>query len=196
MMRWQANQSRGNFAHVGRTLGNNDPLYDRKRTDSLQEKANKIGPIGRYAWILAVFAPVPALAQDASNPSNLADAFDSSTIIIAAERDACYRFDVYLATTREQQIRGLMHVRRMPEFSGMLFLYSEPAVRSMWMKNTYLPLDILFIREDGTISNIVADTEPLSLTSIASTEPVFFVLELNAGTAARLHIDSNSRVNL
>ena len=54
---------------------------------------------------------------------DLTNAFDTSTIIIAAEKDACYRFDVYLAKSREQQIRGLMHVRHLPEFSGMLFIY-------------------------------------------------------------------------
>jgi uncharacterized membrane protein (UPF0127 family) len=89
-----------------------------------------------------------------------------------------------------------MHVRHLPEFSGMLFIYEEAAMRSMWMKNTYIPLDILFIREDGTVSNIVENTEPLSLASIRSTEPGFYVLELNAGVTARLHIDTESRIHL
>jgi uncharacterized membrane protein (UPF0127 family) len=161
------------------------------------QKISKItGYVRRYVWFFAVFTPLPAIGQDAAESGNLADAFDSTTIIIEAEQDACYRFDVYLATAREQQIRGLMHVRRLPGFGGMLFVYTEPAMRSMWMKNTYISLDILFIREDGTISNIVADTEPLSLNSISSTEPVFYVLEINAGVAEKLHIDGNSRVHL
>ena len=177
-------------------MGNNDPLYDHKRPESLQQKSKKTAYYRRYAWLLAVFAPLPAFVQEPADPGNLADSFDSATIIIEAAQDACYRFDVYLATAREQQIRGLMHVRRLPGFGGMLFVYTEPAMRSMWMKNTYISLDILFIREDGTISNIVADTEPLSLNSISSTEPVFYVLEINAGVAEKLHIDGNSRVHL
>ena len=143
-----------------------------------------------------MFAPWPALSQDSSANGKLADDFDSTTIIIEAEKDACHRFDVYLATAREEQIRGLMYVRRLAGLSGMLFVYTEPAMRSIWMKNTYISLDILFIREDGTISNIVADTEPLSLKSISSTEPVHYVLELNAGVTAKLYIDNNSRVHL
>ncbi len=177
-------------------MGNNDPLYDLKRPDSLQKRLKIIAHFRRCALLFAVFAPWPAYSQDSSESGNLAEDFDSTTIIIEAEKDACHRFDVYLAAAREQQIRGLMYVRRLSGFSGMLFVYTEPAMRSMWMKNTYISLDILFIREDGTISNIVADTEPLSLKSISSTEPVHYVLELNAGITTKLHIDSNSRVHL
>jgi len=150
----------------------------------------------RCAWILAVFATFQALGQEIPDADELSSAFDSGTIIIEAEKDACYRFDVYLATSREQQIRGLMHVRQLPEFSGMLFSYSQPNLHSMWMKNTYISLDILFIRGDGTISNIAADTEPLSLKSISSAEPVSYVLELNAGVTSRLQIGTRSLVHL
>ena len=159
------------------------------------------GPAGtrasRRALIYVAFAAttffwfVAARADD-----ELASAFDSSTIIIEARQDACYRFDVYLAISREQQLRGLMHVRHLPEFTGMLFVYASPDMRSMWMKNTYLSLDILFVREDGTIANIAANTEPLSLKPIGSTEPVTYVLELNAGVSAKLHIDTDSLIHL
>jgi len=177
-------------------LGNNDPLYDHKRPESLQNNRKKRVRIRRYAWLVAVFAALPAIGQDNKDSDDLSSAFDSGTIIIEAEKYACYRFDVYLARSREQQIRGLMDVRYMPEFTGMLFGYTQPNIRSMWMKNTYISLDILFIREDGTISNIVANTEPLSLKSISSTEPVSYVLELNAGVTAKLHINTNSQVHL
>lgn len=162
----------------------------------MRKNQKKYGRFRRYAWLAAAFAVSPAFGQDVSGAEDLATVFGSGTIIIEAERDACYRFDVYLATSQNQQVRGLMQVRRLPEFSGMLFVYTESAMRSMWMKNTYIPLDILFIRKDGTISNIVANTEPLSLKSISSTEPGFYVLELNAGVTARLHIGTNSRVHL
>ena len=62
------------------------------------------------------------------------------------------------------------------------------------MKNTFIPLDMLFIRFDGTVSSVIANTEPQSLKSQSAVEPVTFVLELNAGTAARLAIDENSRI--
>ena len=196
MMRWQANQSPVFFAHVGPGLGNNDPLYDHESPNSLQNIRKKRARIWGYAWLLAVFAALQATGQDISDADDLAIAFETTTIIIEAEKDACYRFDVYLATSREQQLRGLMHVRQLPEFSGMLFGYSEPYPQSMWMKNTYISLDILFIRADGTISNIEANTEPLSLESISSTEPVSYVLELNAGVTSKLRIGTGSLVHL
>ncbi len=146
--------------------------------------------------ILAVFGSVEAICQDASDADKLSSAFETGTIIIEAEKDACYRFDVYLAKSREQQVRGLMHIRQLPEMRGMLFIYSVPAMRSMWMKNTYISLDILFIREDGTISNIEANTEPLSLKSISSTEPAYYVLELNAGVTSKLRIGVESLIHL
>jgi len=124
----------------------------------------------------------------------LDEAFDRDVLIIEASEHACYRFDIWLAIDRSQQLRGLMHVRDMSETSGMLFVYSNAEYHSMWMKNTYIPLDIAFARSDGSISNIAANTEPLSLKSIGSTDAVKYVLELNAGTAERLSIDENSRL--
>ena len=87
-----------------------------------------------------------------------------------------------------------MHVRQMPEFTGMLFVYRDTNIHSMWMKNTFIPLDILFVRADGTVSSIAYDTEPQSLQSIAALEPVRYVLELNAGVAEKLSIDKYSRL--
>jgi hypothetical protein len=66
----------------------------------------------------------------------------------------------------------------------------------MWMKNTYIPLDIVFARGDGSVSSVAENTEPLSLKSISAIEPVNYVLELNAGTAEKLGIDSGSRLIL
>ncbi len=121
-------------------------------------------------------------------------AFDRDVLIIEATEFACYRFDIWLAIERSQQLRGLMHVHEMPETSGMLFVYDSAEYQSMWMKNTYISLDIAFVRSDGSISNIVANTEPQSLKSISSTDAVMYVLELNAGTADRLSIDEHSRL--
>jgi len=126
--------------------------------------------------------------------NDLDSAFDKDILVIAASEHACYVFDIYVAKTREQQSRGLMYVRYMPESTGMLFVYRQPRVLSMWMKNTYMPLDMLFIRADGSIANIETNTEPLSLESIRAIEPLNFVLELNAGVTGRLRIDTQSRV--
>ncbi len=193
-------------------MSNNDPLFDNRSVRTLRKNPGtgnglhsnsglRPGPAGtrvsRHARIYVAFAAaIISCVIAAKADDDLASAFDSSTIIIAAREDACYRFDVYLATSREQQLRGLMHVRHLPEFTGMLFVYPSPDMRSMWMKNTYLSLDILFVHEDGTISNIAANTEPLSLKPIGSTEPVSYVLELNAGVSSKLRIDTDSLIHL
>lgn len=142
--------------------------------------------------ILAALA-LAAGAYAAADES-LAAAFEKDVLIIEASKHACYRFDIYLATTYEQQRRGLMHVRELPQTTGMLFVYSDTDYHSMWMKNTFIPLDISFAENDGTIVNIVAHTEPQSLKSIASIRPVNYVLELNAGVTERLSITAGSRL--
>jgi uncharacterized membrane protein (UPF0127 family) len=119
-------------------------------------------------------------------------AFGRDVVIVQASKHACYRFDIWLALERPQQMRGLMHVREMPDTSGMLFVYDSADTHSMWMKNTYISLDIAFVRSDGSIANIETHTEPLSLQSISSIDAVTYVLELNAGVAERLYLDSDS----
>ena len=136
-----------------------------------------------------------ALAQD-YGPDDLDEAFGRTTVVISASSQACYRFDLWLATERSQQMRGLMFVRDLPAFTGMLFVYREPGRRSMWMKNTYIPLDMLFILADGTISSIEYATETLSLNSISSSEPVNFVLELNSGVTDALGIVAGDQLLL
>lgn len=135
------------------------------------------------------------MAQTVSyGPADLDSSFAKDTLVIHATENACYRFDIWLATVRDQQMRGLMFVRDLPEFTGMLFVYDRPGRRSMWMKNTYIPLDIVFIRDDGVVSSIVADAEPLNLTSLSSIEPVPYVLELGGGVAEKLGISAGDRV--
>lgn len=132
-----------------------------------------------------------SLAANAEEPID--QAFDKDVLVIAA-RDACHRFDIYLALSREQQIRGLMRVRSLPASTGMLFVYTVEDYHSMWMKNTFIPLDILFVKNDGSVSSIAKNTVPQSLESIRSTEPVMFVLELNAGITEHLAIEPGSQL--
>jgi uncharacterized membrane protein (UPF0127 family) len=124
--------------------------------------------------------------------ADLAAAFGQAVIVIEANEFGCFKFDVFVAETIEQQRRGLMFVRDLPQQTGMLFIYADTGIHSMWMKKTFIPLDIAFIREDGSIASVARNTEPQSLRSIRSTEPVSFVLELNAGVADRLSIGTDS----
>lgn len=97
-------------------------------------------------------------------------------------------FNVELARTEQEQRHGLMFRTHMAADHGMLFDFGSEQPISMWMKNTYMPLDMFFIGEDGRIHNIVSDTTPESLTPINSDGEVRYVLEVNAGTAARTGI--------
>ncbi len=99
-----------------------------------------------------------------------------------------HRLNVYLAQNNAQRGKGLMCVRQMADDTGMLFWYQQPRVVSMWMKNTYIPLDMLFVQGNGRILNIAENTAPHSLESVAATDVVSAVIELNGGTVSRLHI--------
>lgn len=106
-----------------------------------------------------------------------------------------YVFDVELALTPQQQQRGLMYRTTMPANSGMIFIFSQDRPASFWMKNTYLSLDIIFIRSDGIIANIARGTVPCSEESVPSDGPVRAVLELNAGTTQLLSIEAGDRID-
>ena len=105
-----------------------------------------------------------------------------------------HRFTVEIADTPALQARGLMFRRELPRDTGMLFVYDAEATVTMWMKNTYLPLDMIFIAADGSIINIVERTVPLSTQIISSGGPALAVLEINGGTASRLAIAVGDQV--
>ena len=114
-------------------------------------------------------------------------------LTIATDDDATM-FTVEIADTELSRERGLMFRQRLPEGRGMLFDFGQPRPVSMWMKNTYISLDMLFIRADGTIAYIAENTVPKSLEAIGITEPVLAVLELRAGTARKKDIRAGDTV--
>lgn len=105
-----------------------------------------------------------------------------------------HRFRVEVARTSAEQAHGLMFRTEMGPNEGMLFPTDRPQARSFWMKNTVIPLDLLFIGQDGLVSNIAANAVPYSLEPIPSSGPVIAVLELNGGRAAELGIRPGARV--
>ncbi len=104
-------------------------------------------------------------------------------------------FTVEVADTRARRIQGLQHRKALAPDAGMLFDYGESREIAMWMKNTHIPLDMLFIDDAGRVARVASDTEPFSLTPISSGEPVQAVLELNAGTAQTLGIRPGDRIH-
>ena len=105
-----------------------------------------------------------------------------------------HQFTVELATTPDQMEQGLMFRQSLAADAGMLFDYRAPAMAAMWMKNTLIPLDMLFVDERGRVINIHERAVPGSLDPIAAAAPARAVIELNGGTAARLGIRSGDRV--
>ena len=109
-------------------------------------------------------------------------------------RSGTHNFTVEVARTPQEQATGLMHRQSLGPDRGMLFPYDPPQPASFWMKNTLIPLDIIFIRADGTIARIAADTVPLSLEPVPSLEPVAAVLEIAGGRSAELGISPGDTV--
>ena len=105
-------------------------------------------------------------------------------------------FRVWIARTPRHRAQGLMYVRTLDADRGMLFVFPTGLVASFWMRNTYVSLDMLFVRADGRIANIAASTRPLTTEPYSATERVVAVLEVPAGTAARLRIRPGDRVLL
>ena len=105
-----------------------------------------------------------------------------------------YAFQVEVARNDADRAQGLMYRRNLAPDRGMLFDFARVQPISMWMQNTYIPLDMIFIRADGTIARVAENAEPLSTRTIPSGEPVLAVLEVIGGTAARLGIKPGDRV--
>lgn len=112
--------------------------------------------------------------------------------IVTAQGEHVFRIE--MADNPSERSQGLMYRRELAPDAGMLFDFDEQRPVAMWMKNTYIPLDMLFIRRNGTIVTIAENTVPFSLQSIPSGEPVSGVLEVNGGTVRRLGIRPGDRV--
>jgi uncharacterized membrane protein (UPF0127 family) len=134
-----------------------------------------------------------ALAALFLTVSLAARAADETTLEIVT-KNGVHVFSVELARTDEERQKGLMFRKELPEGKGMLFDFKPDQDVSMWMRNTYIPLDMLFINADGTIRRIAENTEPLSEKTIPSGGPVRGVLEVIGGTAKKLGIAAGDKV--
>lgn len=121
----------------------------------------------------------------------LASGLDRLQIVTAS---ATHEFEVEIASDDASRERGLMYRRFLPPNQGMLFEFDLDAPVSFWMKNTYIPLDMIFISRAGVVENIVANAEPLSERVIPSGSPCAAVLELNGGTAAAIGLKAGDMV--
>jgi uncharacterized membrane protein (UPF0127 family) len=151
--------------------------------DAFREAAMRLIGLAAIGLILVSCLPdeVPAGAGEANR----------LTVVTGSGR---HQFEIEVAATSDTQARGLMYRRKLAPDAGVLFVYPATGPLSMWMKNTYLPLDMLFIDAAGHITHIVERTVPLSTRIIRSNGPARAVLEVNGGTVDRLGIAKGDRV--
>lgn len=148
---------------------------------------------GWACFVFAVLCCARALG-DENAAQSLDRVFERSSLQIATPDARVHTFNVWIADDDARRARGLMFIERLDEDAGMLFVYPQPQQISMWMKNTHVPLDMLFVRADGRVERVVENTEPMSLKTIESKAQVLAVIELAAGSAARLKIRPGARV--
>jgi uncharacterized membrane protein (UPF0127 family) len=141
------------------------------------------------AVVLSLALPLAACGTGAGEAERAA----AIPLTIAAA-DGAHDFRVEVARTVEEQAQGLMFRTSLPADGGMLFPFEKPKIASFWMKNTLIPLDMIFVRADGSIDRIAENTIPESLAPVVSAGEVAAVLELAGGTAARLGIDETAKV--
>lgn len=141
----------------------------------------------------AVLAFVVMIAWSVSVSVQAQATFDRTKLSIETAGGS-HEFDIELALEPAQQSQGLMFRRQLAVDAGMLFFHPRERVATMWMRNTFVPLDMLFVATDGRIVHIVERTVPQSLATISAGRPVRAVLEVNAGTVRRLAIKSGDRL--
>jgi uncharacterized protein len=145
-----------------------------------------LGPVLAAAVISVCFAQSAPIESLAHFPHTALE------VVAHGHKD---RFEVWIADTPSRQEQGLMFVRDLPAAEGMIFPQSSPQVAHFWMKNTYIPLDMVFVGEDGRIAKIIANARPFSLDVLSSDVPVIAVLEIRGGEAKRLQIGVGDRVS-
>ncbi len=143
--------------------------------------------------VLAIFLAT-GCGQTASQAQSALVEFETDALAIVTQTMERHEFSIEIATDPQQWAQGLMFRRSLAPDAGMLFLYKRPRRISMWMKNTLIPLDMLFIDQRGRITQVEERTVPHSLKSITSKKRVIAVLELMGGSADRLGIRPGDRV--
>jgi uncharacterized membrane protein (UPF0127 family) len=149
-----------------------------------------------FHWALGLLlaGALAAACRAQSAPIESLTHFPRTTLDIVSHGHPDH-FDVWIANTPQRQEQGLMFVRDLPPGQGMLFPQDAPQVAHFWMKNTYIPLDMVFVGEDGRIAKIIANARPFSLAVLSSDVPVIAVLEIAGGEAKRLGIKVGDRVS-
>jgi uncharacterized membrane protein (UPF0127 family) len=153
---------------------------------------NIIKSTAAFACALLLWSPLAG--AESKDEQQLDRMFSRSTLQIATPDAKLHKFDVWVADTDARRMRGLMFVDKLADDEGMLFIYPQQQQISMWMKNTHLSLDMLFVTANGRVHHVVENTTPMSTNTISSNGVVYAVVELKAGSAARMKIRPGAQV--
>jgi hypothetical protein len=158
----------------------------------LKKSTSVLGPL----FAMLALSAVMTVAQAQSGPLEDLSVFPRTSLqVLHGKKKADPRlFNVWIANNAARQDQGLMFVQDLPQGEGMFFPLLKPKRMNMWMKNTYVELDMLFIDEKGAIQQIVEHAKPLSLDIIISQKDVSAVLEIKGGEASRLGLKVGDHV--
>jgi len=163
-------------------------------------RSSKLRLLAPALWMVVLLSGAACAGADGAQPADAVTArdldrtFKKSTLQIATPDAKLHPFNVWIADDEQHRNRGLMFIRQLRADDGMLFIYPQPQTIAMWMKNTFVPLDMLFVAADGKVAHVVQNTVPQSLKTIESGGPVLAVVELPAGTVQRLKIGPGAQV--
>lgn len=156
-----------------------------------------------FLYVFSVFAfacvsAAPTMAQHSTEQVPIKipapEPLLRDVITIRTQDNQNFKFNIELALTPQQQARGMMFRNFMAEDSGMLFLFKKEEPRSFWMKNTLIPLDLLFVAKDGEIHHVHSRAKPQDLTQITAKRPAMAVLEIKGGMADILGITPGDKI--
>lgn len=139
--------------------------------------------------LLATLLAVPALA------ANDTPVFPKGQVVIQTSGGVIHEFASEIANTPRLRSHGYMFRKYIPPMTGMLFIWADEDHRSFWMRNTPLPLDLVFVRQDGSIAHIIRNAAPMNDDALPSKEPAQYVFEVYAGTTERLGIGVGDRLS-
>ncbi len=143
--------------------------------------------------LLLITALLLLASGDCEKEINNENTSAAPAVILVNQNGRSWKVEVELARTEREKKTGLMYRKNLPPDHGMLFVYDNAKMRTFWMKNTYIPLDIIFIAPDKTIAGIVKNAEPETLDSRGVNRPSKWVLEVNGGQAARHGLQAGDR---
>lgn len=146
--------------------------------------------------IILLLASKVSANEIGSDFNNELQNYNSKLTIFNKKNNQIAEFKVLRAVTREEKSYGLMNLAKLDSKYGMIFIFPESTIIDMWMKNTYIPLDMIFIDENNQIINIQENTKPHSLEIISSGEKAIKVLEINANLVDKFNIKIGHKVNL